>query len=397
VRFDRALLTASFVQILGLTLLGFVAEYVLRPVIPLMILDRGGGATVIGLIVAVYAIPPIVLRPMVGMLTDRWRAARVLRIGTVLASVSPVALLLPGIAALVPTRLVQGTAWALNSVATRTLMAEASPPHRRGAASGYFMAMTALAVLVAPGLGVAAYLATGVIGPTLIAIGVALCAFAIALRIPTRSSGPSHPDIARPSRAMEWIMEPSAVPAMVMTATFLAADTLFTVFPPVYVALTGDPVEALAVYYPAYGLVMAAGHFGVGWVSDRLGRGLTIRIGCVLGAVGLVVAVAGEDIIIFGAGAATYAIGASLASPALSALSIDRAPVHRLGSAMATYSIGYQLAIGGSSLIWGPLITAAGFDAALATAMLLVLLTMVASYRYGDGRVGQIDASSDSR
>ena len=389
-RLDRSLLTGSFLRILGLTVLGFMAEYVLRPVIPLIILDRGGGAAVIGIVAAVYALPPILLRPWIGRLADTLRPARILRMGTLLASVSPVGVLIPGILALVPTRLVQGTAWALSSVSTRTLMALAAPPHRRGTASGYFSAMPALAVLIAPGLGVALYLATGVVGPTFVAIAFAMLAFVMAVRLPI-DTGRDQQIVPAPAdqTVNARIVEPSAVSAMVMTATFTSAETLFTVFPPVYVAMVGDAVQSLTIYYPAYGLVMATSHFVLGRVSDRLGRGLTVRIGCVIGGIGLAVGVAGDNIVVFGIGAATYAVGASLVSPALSALSIDRAPVHRLGSAMATYSIGYQLAIGGSSLIWGPLIATAGFDAALGTAILLVLLTLAASYRYVDGRSRQ--------
>jgi predicted MFS family arabinose efflux permease len=246
--------------------------------------------------------------------------------------------------------------------------------------------MPAVAVLFAPGFGVALYLATGVIGPTLVAIGLAAVALAITVRVAARAADPSAGVTgAAHDGILGWLVEPSALPAMLMTAMFMAADALFTVFPPVYLAIAGDPVELLALYYPAYGLVMAVSHFGAGHVSDRLGRGFTIRIGCVLGAIGLAVALLGEGIVFFGMGAGIYAVATALVSPALNALSIDRAPAHRLGSAMATYSIGYQLAIGGGSVVWGQLITAAGFDAAFGAAILLVLLTLTASYRYGGG------------
>lgn len=383
IRFDRSLLTTSFLTILAVAFLGFMTEYVLRPVVPLIILDRGGGAAIVGLLGGVYALPPLVLRPFIGHLADFWHPVRVLRAGTLLAAGAPVGLLLPGIAPLVPTRLSQGTAWALWNVSTRTLMARASPISRRGAASGYFLAMPALAVLIAPGLGVALYVASGPVGPIVLASTLGMMGFIVTrLRFTAATPPPADiPPLRR--RAIGWTVEPSVLPATVMTATFMAAETLFTIFPPVYIAMVGDAVETLALYYPAYGAVTVVAYLTAGSMSDRLGRDVATRIGCVLAAIGLTLALLGDGLAAFGVGAAAYAVGSSFVGPALSALSIDRAPTDRLGSAMATYSMSYQLAIGGSSLLWGALISTAGFDAAIGGAILLVLVTMAASYRYG--------------
>jgi predicted MFS family arabinose efflux permease len=386
VRFDRALLANSNLLIFGISLAGFLGEYVLRPVIPLLVIDRGGGATLIGIVMALFALPSIALRPAVGSMVDRWRQRQVLGAGSLLALVSPLGLLLPGAIPLVLSRFVQGTAWAVSTVSTRTIMAQATPSERRAEASAYFAAMPALAVLVAPGVGVAVYLATGAIGPVVLSMAMSLTAFVMILRLPPDvTSGASQPDEQETGgRVVGWLFERSVVPAMAMTAAFMAADTLFSVFPPVFIAMTGERVESLAVYYPVYGLASAASLFTVGRFSNRLPRGAGIRIGCAFSVVGLAVAILGNGLVMFGIGAAIYALGAAFASAALGALSIDRAPPHRLGSAMATYSIGFQLAIGASAVVWGSLITSFGFDAALGAALALVLTAGAASYRYAD-------------
>jgi len=386
-RFDRSLLTNSYLLIFGLTLLGFLAEYLLRPVIPLLIIDRGGGAALIGLVTGVFALPSIGLRPMVGWLVDRWRQKRVLGVGTGLASVAPAGLLLPGVFPLIVTRFFQGSAWALFTVSTRTLMAQATPATRRAEASAYFAAMPALAVLVAPGAGVVLYLATGSIGPIVLATALALIALVIALRLPPELTPPIQRSTeGERGHLLGSFIEPAVLPATAMTAAFMAADTLFSVFPPIFVATVGEGIEALALYYPAYGLVSAISLLVVGRISDRLDRGTAIRVGGIIAVVGLTVAILADGLVAFGVGAATYAVGASFAAAALGALSMDQAPPQRLGSAMATYSIGFQVAIGAGGVIFGPLITAFGFDIALASALVLVMLVAAASYRYADPR-----------
>ena len=71
----------------------------------------------------------------------------------------------------------------------------------------------------------------------------------------------------------------------------------------------------------------------------------------------------------------------SLVNPTISALVIERAPRHRLGSAMATYSIGYQFSTGTSSILWGAIITNFGFTWLFVVAAGLQVLTIVLGRR----------------
>ena len=67
-----------------------------------------------------------------------------------------------------------------------------------------------------------------------------------------------------------------------------------------------------------------------------------------------------------------FAVGSSFTSPIATALAIDRSDPQRRGAAMATYSLGYQLGFGSGSLVWGILVSAAGFPAPFLVALLPV-------------------------
>jgi MFS family permease len=316
---------------------------------------------------------------------DTGRHALLLRLGAVLGTLAPLGLLLPGSAALGPVRFVQGTGWALYSVSAHSLMARRSPADRRGEASGYFMAMPALAHLIGPGLGVALYLATGAIGPALLATALGLAATAISFRM--RLPPPPVERTVRPETRLERFLEPSALPATLMIAGFMLPHALFAVFPPVYALEVGAPLEWLAIYYPFYGLVLFLSQLVAGRASDRYGRHAAIVAGCTAAVVGLLLALAGSGLVTFALGAAVYALGTALVSPTMSALTIDRAPPDRLGAAMATYSVGYQLSSGMGSLLWGAVLGVSGFAAAFVIAIGFQLGTMALSVRWSsDGR-----------
>lgn len=377
-------LTLPFLVILLVTFLGFALEHVLRPVIPLIIVDRGGNALVIGIVATIHSLPSVLFRPLIGALVDSGRQRSMFRLGAIVAAVSPWGVLLPGTVLLGAVRFVQGSAWAVYAVTTRTLMARMAPNGRRGEASGYYAAMPALAMLIAPSAGVALYITTGEVGPVVVASALGLATLALAGRIAIRTAV-AEPATATPKgRTSVWgrIVERSALPPTLMVTTFLAAQTIFTVFPPLYVVGIGVGVETLAVYYPIYGLTMVLSQIFSGRLSDRIGRGNATRLGCTIAAVGLATAAFGDGLFTFSLGAAAYAVAVAMVIPTMSAMAIDRAPEARLGSAMATYSIGYQFATGASSLAWGALIALADFKAAFVAAIAFQAITFLLSLKF---------------
>jgi MFS family permease len=89
-----------------------------------------------------------------------------------------------------------------------------------------------------------------------------------------------------------------------------------------------------------------------------------------------------EGILPLAISAAAYGVAVSLATPAISALAIDLAPEGRLGAAVATYTVGFQLATGLSGVLWGAIIAAIGFPWPFVAAIGLQVVTLVCSRRF---------------
>lgn len=381
-------LTRLFISVLAITFLNFSLEHMMRPVVPLLILERGGSALIVGLIVAVHTIPSLLIRPTIGQMADQGRLGPLLRTGTLGAAITSTGVLLPGIVPLIPIRLLQGTAWAACSVGSHSLLGRLAPRGRRAEAAGYFMAMPALSQLIMPGLGVAVFAATRELGVAALTLALGMIAFILTgrLNVPPPAPQPVPAHVPRDGEiGARWrfrAMERSVLPGTLMITMFMSAQAVFTVFAPVYVLTVGAPIETLVIYYPIYGITLTLSQLIVGRISDRIGRGRSIRIGCAAGIVGIAIAAIGGGIATLAVGAAAYAVGVSLVSPTLSAITMDKAPADRLGAAMATYSLGYQAATGGSSLIWGALIATTGFAGVFLAALALQFATVVASIRW---------------
>src|SRR3990172_6261650 len=84
------LFTSNFVVACLVTLASFLSFYFLMATMPPFILNIGGSETDVGLVMGVFAIICVVIRPFAGQGSDRWGPKRLIVIGSLLMSAAPV-------------------------------------------------------------------------------------------------------------------------------------------------------------------------------------------------------------------------------------------------------------------------------------------------------------------
>lgn len=388
------LLTIRILTILAVVALGWIAEAIIAPTLPTLILDRGGSAVIVGLVTAAYAIPSLAVRPLIGRRLDRSGSRGIHRAGAALLAAAPLSYVLPGIAPLAAGRVVHGFGWAMFASSNNALIARLAPRGRRGEASGYFNVMWAVAFLVGPPLGITLYASVGPQAPFVVAACFATAALLLIGAVPPLSGlaaavdpGPRSPtrvhlNTGRAQDMLARYLEPSAVPTMLITTFFMSGQTLLLAFAPVYARSIGAPLEDLLLYYPLLGILHAGGLLTMGRLSDRIGRRRTVAIAAAIGIVGLSIAMLPFGLTSLTVGGSCFALASALATPATTAATMDNAPPHRLGAAMATFSMGYQLASGVGGLVWGVVIAAFGYPAPFAIAIVLVFASLLLATRH---------------
>ena len=106
------LYSKPFVVVLLVTLLGFASFSVIQTILPLYVIQLGGNATVVGLVIAAFSVPSVVLRPVIGRLIDEWSRRGVHIAGTLCLALVAFLYLIPFTAAVLLTRVVHGAGWA---------------------------------------------------------------------------------------------------------------------------------------------------------------------------------------------------------------------------------------------------------------------------------------------
>jgi MFS family permease len=351
------LYTVPFVGVCLLTLLAFSQNFTLQPILPLLVLDLGGDATLVGLVFLVFSIPSVVLRPWIGRLADRVGSRFVLLIGTAGIALAGPLYFVPNVLTLLALRVAHGTSWAALNTGGPSTMAGMVPATRRGEASATFDLMPGLSVLIMPTIALMLYASFGLSGPLLVAVilGVATLVVSVVLIPSTIGTRPARPTAAGA------LLEPSAVLPMLYQLLMNSALSLFVVYPPLFAAQHGLPLSDLVVYYPVYGFAFIVSRLIAGRLVDRVPRVTVAIVGAALAGVALLIAAAATGVVLLTVAGVLYATANGASAPATTALVMDRAPAGRVGAAMATYTLGFQFGSGLGAAAWGFLIDTSGF------------------------------------
>lgn len=380
----EALFTRAFLALLVVGFAGFASQFIIQPVLPLLVVARGGDATLVGLIVAAFSLPSVVFRPWMGRLVDEWSTRNVLSSGLVTIAASSVAYLLPTFIALFAVRIVHGTAWAAYNTGGHALVGRLAPPSRRGEASGVYNLMPGLAQVTMPAIGLALLAAFGFDAPFFAAAGLAAAGLVAVPIVVAHRGALARPEVQPSSRSL---LERGAVLPMVIEILFSATWSLFLIFPPLFAQDRGLPVEQLTLYYPAVGITLVVARAVLARLSDRIGRRPVLIGGTAMSIAALAVAALANDVMVLAAAGMLWALAASVTSPTAMALAMDRAESGRMGAAMATYSLGFQLGLGGGAAAFGAAIAAVGFSntflLAIAVEVALVALLVYARQALG--------------
>lgn len=352
----------------GVTFAGYGSNSIVQTVLPVLILDLGGDATLVGATVAIFSIPSILMRPFIGRLVDEWSLRKTHIIGTSFLGLAAFAYLVPLLPIVFAARFIHGTAWAAFNTAGETALLEISPAGRRGEAASTYRLMPSLANIVMPALGLSLLGLFGFTAAFSLAGALGLLGAVLLLK------GPILLDrhIASPTDRRWWqVIEPSALLPMGLSSLFAATTILFWVYPPVFVATLGIPLSQLTLYYPAVGCSLLVSRLLIGRRIDRLSRATALFGGAGFLMLALLIAIGSDTVPMLTLAGAVHGIANSLVPATTMAIAMERSKPNRRGSAMATYSMGYQVGLGLGAAAWGLLIDAYGFPSPFIAALLL--------------------------
>ena len=360
------LLTAAFIRLTLADVAYFTATGVAIYTLPLWVTGPiGSDKSGAGLAFGAFAVSALILRPVAGRLADT-RGRRPLLVGGAL--ISAVGMLgtayADNLVLVILLRLLLGVAEAAFFVASIATLADLAPPSRMGEATSYNSLGLYLGLAFGPPLAEMLVRTAGFSAAWYGAAALSLIAAVAAAGIKNLRSGVATGGRVR---LIYWKAVP---PALGFFASVVAMGALFA-----FGALQANAVGLVPASTPlfVYGLVVVAGRLSLARFLDRLPA-------LMLGAAALVIIAGGLMIMAFWTaplgmvlGAAVFALGITLSTPAFFSAIFATAQPSERGAASGTASVFLDLAMGGGPMLLGLAAQAGGIPFAFGLAAAVAL------------------------
>jgi MFS family permease len=277
-----------------LALSGFVTSFgahIVATNLPAYAETVGAGVFMIGLLIGVYDFAELFAKPVAGFIADRRGMKLTLLAGLAIFILGTLLFLIISPTLLLLVRFIQGLGAAALSTVSITLVAKYFPT-RRGQAFGIYNAIKGAGYVVAPALG--GFLAHSYGFPMIFVVsaGVGLAALVLSLLLP--GDREEHAELADDddislTQFFLIFKEPRLLPiyAVIVINMFLVG-ILFGFLPVYLYAIGYTPLQSgtlVSIATLSYLLVQPV----AGWLADRVAVQLTVVIGLLLAAMGIIV------------------------------------------------------------------------------------------------------------
>lgn len=346
--------TRDFILISITSLFITMGFQMLLPVLPVFSAELGGSDSWAGLVVGIFTISAVIMRPIAGHLLDKQGRRGVFISGLVVFFICVVAYNWTStILILLILRFIHGFGWGASSTASSTIASDIVPKTRLGEGMGYFGLTSTLAMAIAPALGLELLSSYGFNTVFFVSAAVVFISIFIALPIkyhkPDMLSKVDTNEMSKPKKA--GIFETSAIlPAVVIFFITMTYGAIVS-----FIALYAGQkqVENIGLFFTIYAVALLISRPYFGSITDRKGTSYAVLPGIICVVISMTLIYFASSLIIFLIAGFIYGIGFGAIQPALQAMSVRKVNNTRRGAANATFFLGFDLGIGAGAILWG--------------------------------------------
>jgi predicted MFS family arabinose efflux permease len=321
--------------------------FILIPTIPIYLSRLGSKEAEIGVLVGVFSVSSLVLRPFVGRALLKIPERSFMIAGALLYAFSSIAYLIAKpFWPLLIVRIFQGIGLALFATASFTLVTRISPEARRGQSIGYFYLAINIAFALAPSFGVAIVNLFDFPILFLVCTGLSLCSLFITLKLERTKIDSLEVQSIR----NQPFVSREALPSSIMSFMGSMIWGAVTAFFPLYALSHG--VDNPGLFFAALAITLILARSLGGKILDIYAREKVI-LPCLLAQIiAMSILIFSTTLPMFILVAVIWGMGTAFFYPALVAYVIDLAGPSR-GPAIGTYMALSDFGAGMGSVIMG--------------------------------------------
>jgi len=318
--------------------------FILIPTLPIYLIKSGSGEAEIGVLVGIFFVSALALRPFVGRALIRIPEKIFMVTGAVLFAVTSLAYLVaPPFWPLFMVRAFQGIGLALFHTASFTLVANISPKDHLGQSLSYFFLAPNISLALLPSLGMFLINRFSFTFLFLTCLGLSLCALGITLQFKRRPVTPSE-------NPPGMLLSRKAIPPSIVSLLNFMIWGAITAFFPLYALNCG--VTNSGLFFTAVAIMFFLGRALGGKILDLYSKERIIPLFLIMSLVSMVILAFSKNLTMFIVVAVIWGIGNAFLTPAILAYIIDRADSSK-GPAIGMYMLLSDLGLGLGPVIMG--------------------------------------------
>ncbi|MEB3286365.1 MAG: MFS transporter [Vampirovibrionales bacterium] len=347
------LFTQPFVMLCLASLLFFGATNLLSPVLPLYFQYLHFDGAIAGLLMAIFLLASMCVRPWIGKLTDRGNKKHLILLGLLIFIVSSTLFVFfSDQYILIALRVMQGIGFALVYTAATSAVIDIIPTERRVEGISHFSNSMKIAMAISPVLGLWLAQKQMHLAAFEISIFLSLLTIVCVAVLPAqffkykqaqknllkRLGADDKPVVGQSlSQPPGRLICPQAVlPGLVMLTNGLGFGALIPYIP---LLASEKAIANAGLFYTVYAVCLILSRGMTGKIVDKLGRSTIVLPALALVILSLMLLAWTSNDVIFLLAAAVYGLANGTLQPTLLAVAVDRSPKNESGSAMATFTV----------------------------------------------------------
>ncbi|MDQ0216777.1 MFS family permease [Oikeobacillus pervagus] len=368
--------TKDFLSISFTSFFIFLTFYILLITLPMYILeDLQGSQTEIGLVVSIFLISAILIRPFTGKWVDTVGQKKILLISLILFLVSSLFYFwTTNLWLLLLLRFVHGVGFGMVTTATGAIVADIVPDARRGEGMGYFATFMNLAMVIGPFLGLTTVQHANFTVVFSICVLFSVLSFLCGLLVKI----PSKPSVELANTGLHFsnLFEKKAIPIALTAGAISFAYSGILSFLSVY-AQEIHLVKAATFFFVVFAIVVILSRPFTGKWFDLHGDNIIIYPSILSLAIGLFLLSQATTSTVLLISGGFIGLGIGTLVPCFQTIAIKAAKPHRRGVATATFFTLFDLGLGVGSSILGFITGFIGYRYLYLSLSIYVLLTIL--------------------
>lgn len=370
----KKLWNPTYILLMTVNFMTAFSFYMIVSLLSKYLMGIGLSLSVAGMIIGLFSITSLVIRPFTGLMTDSFSKKWLVIIATMMTVGGTMGYFLTDqVGLIIMFRIIHGIGFGINSTAVVSLATDHIPEARLGEGIGYFGLGQVLSSAIGPGIGMVIMDAIGLKAAFIASCGVSVLAILMMLVVP--GDRPAGLPVKKRKLSVHQLVSVEILNYAFVSGLFSVVNGIIASYLLLFSEHRG--IGSISIYFTIYAVCMFIIRPSSGKLMDRYGLKTVVLPGLLITAVAMVILGFSYSIIPVMISAALRAFGQGAGQPSLQAASIKKVGRDRIGVANSTYYLGGDIGQGLGPVIGGTIIASFGYTQLFLFCALLLILGMV--------------------